>query len=70
MKIKWTNRFSNEQGYVKEVAGDHFVNTFDEKESANYRTRREAEKAIDFLFACGEGLNNTFEVVTVKRCRA
>lgn len=70
MKIKWTNRWSGEQGFVREVMSDHFVNTFDEKEGANFKTRREAEKIITALFECGEGLNNSFEVVTVRRSRA
>ena len=38
MKIKWTNRDSGDTGFVKKVNPDKqdFVNTFDEKEAANY----------------------------------
>ncbi len=66
MKIMWTNRMSGETGYVKEIVEGHFVNTFDKAEGENFKSRRDAEKAIVTLFDIGEGLNNAFEVVTNK----
>ncbi len=63
MKIKWVNRFSLEEGYVREILSDHFENTYDLKEGKKFRTRREAEKVISLLYDIGEGLNNAFEVV-------
>lgn len=66
MKIKWTNRFSGEQGYVKEIKPDHFINTFEKADGENFRSRREAEKAVAMLCDCGEGVNNEFEIVTNK----
>ena len=64
MKIMWTNRWSSETGFVKEIQSDHFVNTYDKSEGANFKSRREADKAIENLYAIGEGLNNMFDVVT------
>ena len=66
MKIKWTNRWSLETGFVREVKPDHFVNTFNKEEGLNFKTRRDAEKAVEQLFDCGEGLNNEFVVNTNK----
>ncbi len=66
MKIKWTNRYSGEQGYVFEVKPDHFVNTYSKEEGASFKTRRDAEKAVAQLCGCGEGTNNDFEIVTNK----
>ena len=66
MKIKWTNRMSGETGFVKEIMKSNFINTFDKAEGANFKTRRDAEKAVETLIGIGEGLNNMFEVVTNK----
>lgn len=66
MKIRWTNRYSGEQGYVLEIKPDHFVNTYSREESASFKTRRDAEKAVALLCGCGEGVNNDFEIVTNK----
>ncbi len=66
MKIKWTNRWSGDTGFVLRIESDHFVNTFNKAEGENFKTRKEAEKAVEHLFDCGEALNNEFEVVTNK----
>jgi hypothetical protein len=66
MKIMWTNRFSLQEGFVRDVETDHFINTFDKAEGKNFKTRREAQKAIEHLYDCGEGLNNEFTIVTNK----
>lgn len=38
MKIKWTNKFSHEQGFVKAInkKGKYFENTFDIAEAKNF----------------------------------
>lgn len=64
MKIKRINRFSLEEGFVRDIAADHFVNTFDRREARKFKNRREAEKVIVKLFDFGEGLNNEFQVIT------
>ncbi|MCR5428124.1 MAG: hypothetical protein K6F16_03930 [Lachnospiraceae bacterium] len=66
MKIMWTNTFSGEQGFVREIKPDHFENTYTKEEGASFRNRREAERAIEQLIFIGEGANNIFEVVTNK----
>ena len=63
MKIKWINRFSLQEGYVREVVEDHFINTFDKAEARKFKSRRDAEKMIEKLFDYGEGLNNEFQVI-------
>ncbi len=65
MKIKWTNRYSGESGYVATVddAGRHFINAADVKDACNYRMTKTAEKVIDKLYEYGEGDNNDFEIV-------
>lgn len=65
--IKWTNRFSNESGYVRDVNRDeqHFDNTFVFEEAKVYGNKSVAAKVIKSLVSYGEGENNTFEVVPV-----
>lgn len=65
MKIKWTNKFSNESGYVRRVSNKdkHFINTFDESEAKTYKTARAAEAIIERLTDFGEAESNEFEVV-------
>jgi hypothetical protein len=50
MKIQWTNKFSNEQGYVKTLnkKEGYFENTFNEAEAKNF-TVRQISSAIEFL---------------------
>ena len=50
MKIKWTNKCSGEQGYVKSLnrKGNYFVNTFDIKEAKSY-SEKNVNNIIDLL---------------------
>ncbi len=63
--IKWTNKYSNEQGYVKSVkkADGHFVNTFDATEAKAYSRQCDVVKALNTLEAIGETKDNIFEIV-------
>lgn len=65
MKIIWTNKYSQEKGYVQSVskAKKCFVNTFDADEARTFKTKKAAQTVIDTLVEYGEGENNTFEVV-------
>ncbi len=67
MKIRWTNKWSGETGYVKAVEESHFINSFDESEALSIRTQKEAEKVIIHLNQCGEGTNNIFDIVKKER---
>ena len=65
--IKWTNKFSNESGFVKEVKTkeQHFVNTFNQTEAKIYKTNASARKIINKLIEFGEADNNNFELVSI-----
>lgn len=65
LKIKWTNKFSGEQGFVKSIKASkgHFESTYEKTEARSFRSDKEAQKAIEQLIAIGEGENNSFEVV-------
>lgn len=62
MKIKWINRFSREEGYVKYVdyKEKHFVNTWNYSEAKSFKDLATTIKAIDKLNDYGEGINNEF----------
>lgn len=62
--IKWTNKYSNEVGYVRYIKEEkrHFINTYDKSEAEKYRTKEKAEIAIDVLNAIGEGKMNQFSI--------
>jgi hypothetical protein len=66
MAIKWINKFSGEQGYVKSIntKEKHFINTWEQSEAKVYKTEASAQKAISRLIEFGEGDNNTFELVS------
>ena len=63
--IKWTNKFSNESGYVKSVkkADGHFVNTYDVSEAKVYSRQYDLDRAMKTLEDIGETENNTFEII-------
>ena len=65
--IKWTNRFSQETGYVKSISkkAGHFVNTYEETEAKTYARQTTAEKAVRDLIDIGEAENNYFAVQEV-----
>ena len=66
MIIQWTNKYSNEQGYVKSVNTKerHFINTFNKDEAKNYKQERNAFKVIEQLTSFGEADNNNFAIIT------
>ena len=65
--IKWTNKFSNETGYVASLSTKNkcFYNTYDENEAKRY-----SEKAVASLMtklaSYNETEDNEFEVITVE----
>ena len=65
--LKWTNKYSNEQGYVKSVkkADGHFVSTNDASEAKGYARNADVTKALKVLEEIGECENNHFEAVEV-----
>lgn len=64
--IKWTNKFSNETGYVASISNKNscFINTFEQSEAKRY-----SEKSVTMMMkkleSFNETENNTFEVITV-----
>ena len=65
MIIKWTNKFSQETGFVKTIskAKNCFMNTFDASEARVFKSEKDAQKAIATLTEMGEAENNIFTVV-------
>jgi len=65
MIIKWTNKFSGEQGYVQQVkkADGHFVNTFDPAEAKSFARKSDITRALNLLAEMGETADNSFEVI-------
>ena len=65
--IKWTNRHSNEEGYVESISSKerHFVNTFDKASAKTYKTAVVANRMISALESYGEAKNNVFTLVEV-----
>ena len=65
--IKWTNKFSNETGYVASVStkNECFVNTFEKKNAKRY-SEKSVPGIMKKLEAYHETDNNDFEVVKVK----
>lgn len=63
--IKWHNKHSHEEGYVKsvDVKEKHFINTYDRTEAHEYATEVGAKSIIGKLKAWGEGTNNEFSIV-------
>ncbi len=65
--IKWTNKFSNETGYVASLSTKNkcFINTFEESEAKRY-----SEKSVASLMTKLESFHETddndFEVITVE----
>lgn len=69
--LKWQNKFSGEQGFVKTVsrAKGYFMNTYDPSEAKSYRSPKEIEKDLAYLSEIGELNSNNFfsETVTVPK---
>ena len=64
MIIKWTNKYSQETGFVKTIskAKNCFMNTFDAAEARVFKSEKDAQKAIAALTEMGEAENNIFTV--------
>ena len=62
--IKWTNKFSNETGYIASLStkNECFVNTF-EKENAKSYSQKSVAGILKKLEAYHETDNNDFEVI-------
>jgi hypothetical protein len=62
--LKWTNVYSNEQGYVGKVSKKegHFFNSPDKAGAKTYVSEKAALNDIDLLAELGEAANNHFEV--------
>lgn len=67
VKIKWTNKYSNETGFVMSVdnKNKHFVNTFNEDEAKVFANSGAANTTINRLIQFGEGDNNIFETIVL-----
>lgn len=61
--LKWINKFSNEQGYLKSVkkADGHFVNTNVKEEAKTFSRQCDVTRTLKVLEEIGECENNVFE---------
>ena len=64
--IKWTNKFSNETGYVASLSTKNkcFYSTFDQNEAKQY-SERSVNSLMAKLESYHETENNYFEVIPV-----
>ena len=64
--IKWTNKYSNETGYVASLSTKNkcFINTFEQSEAKQY-SERSVTSLMTKLASFHETDNNDFEVITV-----
>jgi len=62
--IRWTNKFSGEVGYVKQLRQKDkcFENTYEKSEAKTY-SDSVAKGVVTKLISYGEGKNNDFEVI-------
>lgn len=63
--IKWTNKFSGEVGYVKQLRSKDkcFENTYEKSEAKRYASMSAANGVLTKLASYGEDENNNFEVI-------
>ncbi len=63
--LKWKNKFSGEEGYVKIVrkSKGYFENTFNQSEAKKYRKPSEYKADMSFLESIGETEQNDFEII-------
>ena len=63
--LKWRNKFSGEEGFVKSVskAKGYFTNTWDANEAKEYKGTKTLEKDLLILTEVGETENNEFFTV-------
>lgn len=64
--IKWTNKYSNETGYVSSLSpkNECFINTFEEGKAKKY-SEKSIASTLKKLEAFHETDDNIFEVITV-----
>ena len=64
-RIKWVNKFSKEEGFVKSISRTkgYFENTFNYDEAKHF-SDVEANKALKILVDIGEADNNDFVIVS------
>lgn len=62
--LKWTNKFSQETGYVGKVlkSKGYFVNAETKEEAKKYASEKMAQKDLDTLVSLGEAENNEFAI--------
>lgn len=67
--LQWRNRLSGEIGYVKTVSrvNRQFINTFETGEAKSYRSQKEIDKDMEFLYEIGECIANDFTWVEVAK---
>lgn len=65
--IKWTNKYSNEEGYVKVInrKDGYFENTYEKENAFHFKTKGNATKAMNWLTNSNEGENNIFSLEEV-----
>jgi hypothetical protein len=65
--IKWTNKFSNETGYVASLSTKNkcFYNTFEQSEAKHY-SEKSVTSLMKMLDSFHETDDNSFEVITVQ----
>lgn len=65
MLIKWTNKISGEQGFVRNIRifRGYFENTYDIKEAHVFNTTHQCDAALKLLRQFGETKQNRFELV-------
>ena len=66
MLIKWTNKFSDETGFVQSISKKekHFNNTFDKKSAKVYKDKSAAQRIITLLTSYGEAEANDFAIIS------
>ena len=65
LNLKWRNKFSKEEGYVKSTSPKKgcFYNTFEKSEAKKYTNETMINKDLAFLNTIGETNQNEFFVV-------
>lgn len=60
--LKWRNKFSGEEGYVKTVSKTrgYFINVYEREEAKKYTNQKQMENDLSILEAIGETENNIF----------
>lgn len=67
VNVKWTNKYSGEQGYVGAIRKNegHFINASEKSDARVFLNESMARNAIDTLDEIGETSNNDFELEDV-----